>query len=81
MSRKVQTKESNLPTHELVVKFTLPNGKETTIGRIGLFTENNDVHELIQALDNEGIKTLLSKCYGEVIEYGSSSKEKITSLF
>lgn len=76
MARSVK-KETNKPTHELVLRVKLANGKEMTLGRIGLFTDNNNLHEQVSAMNTERIATLLTKLTAEVIEYGESNTQEI----
>lgn len=68
MSRKPANNETNKPTHELVLKVELPNG-EMTLGRIGLFTENNDLHLQVSEMSAERLEILLSKLSASVVEY------------
>ena len=80
MARKPNSTESKLPTHDLVVKFN--NGEqEIILGRIGLFTENNDLHEFIANLSEEKIKTIAVKLSFELAEHGirNNSKREFTA--
>ena len=75
MARKPNSTESKLPTHDLVVKFN--NGEqEIILGRIGLFTENNDLHEFIANLPADKISTIAVKLAFELTEHGSSNRSK-----
>lgn len=85
MARSTKVTTSVKPTHELVLRFTLPDGRITTIGYVGLF-EGNDVHELmVEKLQNdpEELDRFLKALTGEVVEAGSraNNAKKITSLF
>ena len=75
MARKPNSTDSKLPTHDLVVKFTQGN-QEIILGRIGLFTDNNDLHEFIANLSEEKIKTIAAKLSFELAEHGSTRNKR-----
>ena len=68
---KPKTK-TNLPTHELNVAVTLPNGNTVTIGRVGLFTENNKIHRSLAKLSQDQLVALVSNISLSLQEYGSN---------
>ena len=80
MARKPNNEVSKLPSHDLVVKFT-HNDQEIILGRIGLFTDNNDLHQFIASLPEEKIKTIHAKLSFELSEHGirNSSKREFTA--
>ena len=76
MSRKPgNANETKLPSHDLLVKFT-HEGQEITLGRIGLFTENNDLHQFIASLPQEKIETIHSKLSFALSEHGETHRNK-----
>ena len=70
---KPKTKtQTNLPTHELNVAVTLPNGNSVTVGRVGLFTENNKIHRSLAKLSQEQLTALVSNISLSLQEYGAN---------
>lgn len=76
MARSVK-KETNKPTYDLVLKVTLANGNQMTLGRIGLFTENNKLHEQVSEMGCTRLATLLTKLTAEIQEHGNSPSQEI----
>lgn len=72
--------ETNKPTHELVLKVSLPNGSEMTLGRVGLFTDNNNLHSQISEMNDERLAILLTKLSASVVEYGEDKGSKEVDL-
>lgn len=73
-------KTQSTPDKELVLKVSLPNGNEITLGRVGLFTENNNLHAQVAEMNNERLATLLTKLTATVVEYGESKGSKEIDL-
>lgn len=67
--------ESKTPTHDLIVKFN-HGGQEIILGRIGLFTGNNELHEFISQLPAEKIQTIHAKLSFELGIHGANKRAK-----
>lgn len=75
-----KSKSTQTPDKELVLKVTLPNGNEVTLGRVGLFTENNNLHAQVAEMNDERLATLLTKLTATVVEYGENKGSKEIDL-
>lgn len=74
--RSKGSKETNTPTHNLVVILTTKAGKQVKLGNVGLFTENNSYHEVISEMSEAELAEL--NLSFEIAKYGESTKAEIT---
>ena len=57
------------PTHNIVLTKTLPSGQTVTF-KLGLFTDNNSVHNKLSELTAEKVKAFISSMTVTLAEYG-----------
>lgn len=70
-------KNSKMPTHELVVSIETKEG-EYTLGKIGLFTSNNGLHNSLKELPPEKLANLGKLLNFSIIPYGTKTSKTFT---
>lgn len=61
------------PTHELVIRVPTADGRNVSIGKIGLFANNKIHKKIIEQADMTKILSLISKGAVEVITAGADT--------